>query len=529
EVFLSNGGSLTGIGTAQGVITELKRAAAKEMQIVGLRGSVVDLRLQAVEETDGEQRERAIWNSGLSKFVINESTSGVREFILNDELADVDYRNVTRSTSLIYNDTDGWVWDTNDFNFATSTGPSSVPTTGGPAFNLDGQAGSANRSKLKAPLVSPGSATLALADFPLEISMAKQEGDPYSTRIYYSVEPNVWVLYTAPFEVEQGTTIQAYTIHEDTKFERSDLASASYDCTPEDLKIVVTVKKNPVTYAEAGGPLEDGDYTPVSPLEPIDVLLDTGTDIPLEYQDSDHFQISWTYDGSNPLTSSTSVDGIKFTNGYGNNGHGNNFGGIDFSNPAWQQEALESGMTQEEIDEVVRLYDLEMKPHDEIGYTIENWDGLTLLPVRVVARSKNANVVTNSMVHSANITVSRMTLPAPNIVFDGDSTRRGDIVEINKVVDGGEMPVGARIYYTTDGTDPGDDGKGNPLTGTLYTGPFDPLLEAGVSLEANIVARVYPPESYGGWFNVSPPSNSPYSIPESESVEDPDLLVDSWW
>ena len=77
EVFLSNGGSLAGISTAQGVITELKRAAANEMQIVGLRGSVVDVRLQAVEETDGEQRERAMWNSGLSKFVITESASEI--------------------------------------------------------------------------------------------------------------------------------------------------------------------------------------------------------------------------------------------------------------------------------------------------------------------------------------------------------------------------------------------------------------------------------------------------------------------
>ncbi len=75
------------------------------------------------------------------------------------------------------------------------------------------------------------------------------------------------------------------------------------------------------------------------------------------------------------------------------------------------------------------------------------------------------------MVHSANITVNRMALPAPTIGFNQDGTQRGDVVVISKVVDGGEMPVGARIYYTTDGTDPGDDGRGNPTTGTLYTGP----------------------------------------------------------
>ena len=74
-----------------------------------------------------------------------------------------------------------------------------------------------------------------------------------------------------------------------------------------------------------------------------------------------------------------------------------------------------------------------------------------------------------------------------------------------------------------------DSGKGNPLTGTLYTGPFDPLLDDGVSLEANIVARVYPPKDYAGWFNVSPLSNAAYSIPESESLEDPKIVVGSWW
>ncbi len=141
-------------------------------------------------------------------------------------------------------------------------------------------------------MISPGSATLALVEFPLEVTLTKQEGDPYSTRIYYSIEPNVWILYTSPFQVDQSTTVQAYAIHEDSKFEKSDLATASYDCTPEDLRIVLNVPKNPVTYAEAGGPLEDGDYTPVTPLEPISVLLDTGTDIPKKYQASTHFQIS---------------------------------------------------------------------------------------------------------------------------------------------------------------------------------------------------------------------------------------------
>ncbi len=80
-------------------------------------------------------------------------------------------------------------------------------------------------------------------------------------------------------------------------------------------------------------------------------------------------------------------------------------------------------------------------------------------------------MVTDSGVISTDIIISRTLLPAPAIIFDDADTQRGDVVEIEKLVDGGDMPVGARIYYTIDGTDPGDDGNGNPLSGTLYTGP----------------------------------------------------------
>ena len=86
------------------------------------------------------------------------------------------------------------------------------------------------------------------------------------------------VLYTSPFQVDQSTTVQAYAIQEDSKFEKSDLAMASYDCAPKELRVVLNVPNNPVTCAEAGGALVDGDYTPVTPLEPISVLLDTGID-----------------------------------------------------------------------------------------------------------------------------------------------------------------------------------------------------------------------------------------------------------
>ncbi len=133
--------------------------------------------------------------------------------------------------------------------------------------------------------------------------------------------------------------------------------------------------------------------------------------------------------------------------------------------------------------------------------------------MRVVAKSKNPSLVTNSYVISSNITIEKIALRSCEIVSSGDSAR-GDTVELSVDCDGGDMPVGARIYYTTDGTDPGDDGTGNPVQGTLYTGAFDPLVDADeYEGEALIVARVYPPEEYVGWFTVSPPNTTLYQVP----------------
>ena len=75
----------------------------------------------------------------------------------------------------------------------------------------------------------------------------------------------------------------------------------------------------------------------------------------------------------------------------------------------------------------------------------------------------------------------------------------------------GDLPVGARIYYTTNGTDPGDVG-GEPVTGTLYTGPFAVDLTGSVELGSctnavTVVARVYGPSNTDkclGWDRTEP-------------------------
>ena len=515
KVYLSNGGSLDGIASAQDVITELKKAANAEGQekVVGLRGSMVDNRLEAVTETDASVRRRAVWKSAEQRFVIETSSTGVREFRLNEDLASVNYADAERHTRLVYNDVDGWIWETKDFGFASNTGPTSVPEIEAPTLSAFGGTGSGNSARLGTPIISPDAGTHPLANFPLEVTIARHEDDPADAKIFYSTAPNTWSVYSGPFTVDVGTTVQAYSSNENPAWEDSDIASSHFRTDPEALEIAILTPRNPITYVEAGGEVEPGDYPEIVSVPSIMVTFPGGEDVPDVYESSTQFQFYWTYDGSDPFTSDTRVEGINFVNGYknkNNNGHGNNHSGTDVSNPAYIKWAEENGV------DLTGVVDDEMKPFDTIEYTLLQWDGATLLPIRVAAQSKNPPIVTNSVVMSSNIGIKRITLQPPGISFVDDPVR-GDTVEITKYVDFGDMPVGARIYYTTDGTDPGDDGNGNPESGTLYTGPFDPLLGRGVyDGEAVIIARVYPPVEYAHWFNVSDSKSSHYVVPTWE-------------
>ena len=86
-----------------------------------------------------------------------------------------------------------------------------------------------------------------------------------------------------------------------------------------------------------------------------------------------------------------------------------------------------------------------------------------------------------------------MRCPAPVISATGLE------VTLSLVTTFGDMPAGARIYYTLDGTDPGDFG-GEPVSGTLYTDPFTVPTGGGA---VTVTARVYGPPGYTQWFTVS--------------------------
>ena len=128
----------------------------------------------------------------------------------------------------------------------------------------------------------------------------------------------------------------------------------------------------------------------------------------------------------------------------------------------------------------------------------------------------NTAVVQDSVVENVVITGDVTPLPSPAVTVDSSSGE----VSIDLVLDNADVPEGAYIYYSIDGTDPGFDSSNVPLEGQLYTTPFTP--EADVQ----IVARAYPPDPIGNWFEVSAPVLETLVLPNYDVYIGGDFFLD---
>ena len=106
------------------------------------------------------------------------------------------------------------------------------------------------------------------------------------------------------------------------------------------------------------------------------------------------------------------------------------------------------------------------------------------------AESYNPQIVADSGLVSETLTATKIQLRQPLIDIDS-ATGEGTL---SLQSDFGDMPLGASIFYTTDGSDPGVAGDGGTVTGTLYSGP----IPGAASVPIN--ARVHAPFLYRQWF-----------------------------
>lgn len=468
QVYTVSGGALPAppaTPTPQQILDQLKRTAntATASTIAGLRGSVVDRRLTTEMQTASEAgttQMRAHWN-GTRFIVASSGTIGdVKNFLLDDTLAAGAPATEARTPTLATG-TNGWVWNYTDVAPIAAGGPGAGPgSTTAPA----GTSPTAPTAlQLSPPVFSQSGGSLALITF--DISLTLSNPNPTGTsQIYFSVNSGAFTLYTGQtLTMTPGTSVSAFAVTSDPDhWSDSQLASNTYAAIPVTLALSLTFPQTQYTFQQAGGAM-----TGVAPVTPSPgtaaVTSAVIAQIPTAYQSSSQFDLRWTLDGTSPLTSGTaSVSG--------------NFSGS--------------------------------VPAQSIPLTPDSWGTSSTFAVKAAARSKTAWFV-NSPVQTASLGIAPTTLTAPT--FDSAAgIYLTDLPAAISLASGALYPVNARIYYTTDGTDPGNVG-GNPSPGaTLYAGTFNVLSIA--SPTATITARVYGPTAYPQWFTPSSSITSIYQL-----------------
>ncbi len=274
---------------------------------------------------------------------------------------------------------------------------------------------------------------------------------PGASEIWYSLNQGVWERYSTPIVVDPGSILDTQAVSVDpARWIDSDIASDEYLSAPVNLELAVWFDRPSFDYVALGGALEPGSYPSPALAPPGSLTLSNSGSIPNRYLNSGTFNVYWTLDGSDPASAPTPESGDVFSGGF---------------------------------------------PGQQVALRLDEWVGDTLL-VRAYARSFDTSVAISSDEVSVALGRDRLTLRRPLIEISGVASSGFD-VGLRLDTDRADMPLGARIYYTTDGSDPGVDERGEPVGGTLYQGGFK-LRDGG---EVN--ARVYPPLPYRDWFVAS--------------------------
>jgi len=462
QLFLANGGTLPVDGDARDAIDKLKTRADSDSAAtsVGLTGSFIDQRIDPVDQTAAEaatSQPRAIWVPADRMFIVVSAPgqAGIKAFRMNNELAAGDIVYDSRDSNLKAATDTQWVWDYEDQPATVSnlgetptpgegTGPAALPTR--------------NTIGLNPPTYSQSSGTFALINYDLSVSLSNPNPGG-SSQIYYSMSGAPYMLYRGEtFQVGPGTSINAYaaTIDPD-RWHDSDVANSTYDANQVTLNLTINNPHTSLSYRAAGGDMVG--LPPETPA-PLSILVTNLSEIPSTYQSSSKFEISYTLDGSNPLTSAT----------------------------AEVSEAFEGGFVPVNVP-----------------VNVGSWGG-GVFTLRAVARALDAELFANSNIATSTISAEVTQLDPPSI-SPGPGTILPDAPITITLPLAAVYPAGSRIFYTTNGEDPGVNG-GDPVQGTLYTGSFT----IGDSGGSNVTARVYPPAGLSDWFSPSASASANYSV-----------------
>ena len=480
-----NGGKLAAGISGDEALVKIRRQAADLRKNAGLKGSAIDPRMNLRYQTRGESGKRAYWDPDERQFWITESGDepGVKEMYLGAlppplpliTNADGTVTNPNlddRQTYGTFASVDSWVWDY-DSNGATPRSPPSNAITSNATISSSSGTIDQTIIVLDPPRFSIAGGRFDLSWYPREVTLTPAAGTPASVSdIYYIVTGGPWQKYTAPIPIaDPGQTIIAKSVALDLDH-YSDSTEVMNNYSANQITLDPGCALQPTyRYAELGGALASGSLAPVLANVPR-LFLANANDIPDYFERNDVFQTYWTWDGSSPDTASAGrYSGIStFTNGY---------------------------------------------PGEALALTVGSFPSTSnTLTLKYAALSKNPEIAISSPIESVSTSIATTPLLAPRVTPDSGSLSNGEVITMSLNVLGSATPANARIFYRTDGQDPGDV-NGEPASGAiLYTAPFS--LAAFNSPTVRVVARVYPPTAYKRWFTTSPSATLNYYLPYAE-------------
>ena len=480
-----NGGKLTAGISGDEALVKIRRQAADLRKNAGLKGSAIDPRMNLRYQTSGESGKRAYWDPDERQFWIAESGDepGVREFYLGAlppplpliTNADGTVTNPNlddRQTYGTFASVDSWVWDYDSNGSTPRSTPSNSITSNA---TISSSSGTIDQTiiVLAPPRFSIAGGRFDLSWYPRNVTLTPAASTPSGVSdIYYIITGGQWQKYTAPIPIaDPGQTIIAKSVALDLDH-YSDSTEVMNNYSANQITLDLGYALQPTyRYAELGGALASGSLAPVLATVPR-LFLANANDIPDNFERNDVFQTYWTWDGSSPDTASAGrYSGIStFTNGY---------------------------------------------PGEALALTVGSFPSTSnTLTLKYAALSKNPEIAVSSPIESVTTSIATTPLLAPLVTPDSGSLSNGEVITMSLNVLGSATPANARIYYRTDGQDPGDV-NGEPASGaTLYTVPFS--LDSFNSPTVRVVARVYPPAAYKRWFTTSPSATLNYYLPYAE-------------
>ncbi len=424
-MYLANGGSLDGLSAPQEILDKLKTVAASD-RLVGFQGAMVDKRMAAVMQTASEaatDAARALWNGSAQKFEIGTTGSnGVARFDLDASLAGVNYGAEDRESPVLYAANDGWIWDYQDSSANGKTTPTAVPLypgdagSGGGSSSGDGgpddetdDGGVPGMTTLSPPVFSIGGGSFPLRDFTLSLTLANPNAVD-SSQIYYKVgNGGAYTAYNGGvIPVSWEQEIFAYAESLDLERFRSS-SEVSENYGTNPVALNLSLTSGQIAYSYYD--LVGGGSSALAQVTNL-------TDLPDSLLSGSGVEIFWTTDGSDPQTSSFRSSG--------------------------------SGLTGQSIP-----------------FEIASWGDEDTVTIQAYAAASH-DYVQSSAVQS--LSLSRITEILPNPVISTTEMCGGKYRVILTAAE--DLPTGARIYYTTDGSLPAMSDEGVMTNGIAYNRSF---------------------------------------------------------